>query len=236
MSHTLTKCVCVVLDKPFMIGFKAMINSILRHTEGFDEKILCIDIDLDESDRESCKEIYSNIQFVQPILENYNKLPKHAPALKNAFFKLEIFRLAKTYDRILYVDTDIIFVKSIQPLLDMPLRTELTICYHPKYKEHNTGLMLLPKLSEKPYDSMMDALKSMKRAWLGDQAVINKLIRKKLLSVTQLNRKWNTTKRQIVDGRIKNYFGIHMVGKKPWNGGEGGRYKTLEDLWWEYAK
>ena len=81
----------------------------------------------------------------------------------------------------------------------------------------------------------MSSLKTMKRAWLGDQSVINEVINKKLVSVTQLNCKWNTTKRQIVDGRIKNYCGIHFVGSKPWVGDDT-KFKHLEDLWWEYAK
>ena len=230
------KCLVVVITQSVVIGFKALINSIRAHTKDFNEPVVCVNINLEDKDIEECQDIYSNISFVQPIQEKYNKLPKHAPALKNAFFKLELFRMAQDYDHILYVDTDIIFVKSIQPLLDMPLSTELTLCYHPRYKEYNTGVMLLPKLSHKPYEHMMDALKTMRRAWLGDQSVVNKVINKKLLSVTQLNRKWNTTKRQIVDGRIKNYCGVHFVGRKPFNGGEGGRYKTLEDLWWEYAK
>ena len=82
---------------------------------------------------------------------------------------------------------------------------------------------------------MMNQLKTMPKAWLGDQAVINKAIGKKIVSVLPLNNKWNTTKRQIVDGRMKNYHSCHFVGRKPWVGDDK-KFKHLEDLWWSYAK
>jgi len=230
------RCFAVVMDKKVKVGFRALMNSIFRNTPGFAEHIVCININLTPRDQNEIRGIYSDIEFVDVKYENYKKFPKHAPALNRAFYKLDLFNLAKDYNRILYVDTDIIFLDSIQPLIELPMSEELGLCYHRRHDDYNTGVMLIQNISQKPYEYLIGKLLSMKRAWLGDQTVIREAINDNIFSIHVLNNKWNTTKRQALDGRVKNYCGLHFVGKKPYAGGEGGRYKELEDLWREYVK
>jgi len=206
-------------------------NSIQMHTKGFDETMLCLDIDLTEKDRNLCLKTYPRCQFIQPDRSKYRQLPKHTPPLKNAFFKLEIFRLVCSYDRLLFIDSDMVFVDSIQPLLDMKLRTEAGFVYHASHREYNSGLILLNKLKPTVYDKIIKLMSTMKRAHLADQTVLMQAIRRKCFTLTRLPMKWNTTKR--LAKRNRDYIGLHFVGKKPWLGGERG-YEEFEEVWHKY--
>jgi lipopolysaccharide biosynthesis glycosyltransferase len=225
---------CIALNSEFMPGYKAMMNSILRHTDNFSEHILCLDLDLTEEDRSVCRDIYEGIEFIKPLYENYKRLPTHAPALKNAFYKLEVFRLAQNYDRLLFLDCDIVFVESIDPLLNKRTPAQFAAAYHPKFNQFNTGVMLLSRLDDKPYRGVMSLVRTMKKAWLGDQTVIHIAIGKKMFSVSRIPRRWNVTKRQVLHDNVP-YAGLHFVAKKPWLGGEKG-YERIEKVWHKYAK
>jgi len=231
------KCVCTVISKDFIPGFRAMVNSIKMHTKGFDENFLCLDIDLGEDDRKLCKEIYHKCQFVQPDKDNYRVLPPHTRPLKNAFFKLEFFKIAQRYDRMIFIDSDMIFLNSIQELLNMKPRANLGLAFHTSHQEYNTGLILFDRLPPIIYKRIMDLLHTIEKAHLADQGVIMEAIKKNLFSVNRLPWKWNTTKRQAKQykGRPRDYIGLHFVGKKPWKGGEDG-YKDLEDIWHKYSE
>ena len=74
MSNQKNAC-CITLNKDFLPGFEATMNSILQNTKGFDEPIICINIDLSQGDKDACKGIYDNVTFVDPIWENYKQLP-----------------------------------------------------------------------------------------------------------------------------------------------------------------
>jgi len=227
------KVCCIALNSGFMPGFKAMMNSVLRHTE-FLEHIVCIDLELTEEDRVTCRKVYDDIEFIEPLYENYKRLPKHAPALKNAFYKLEVFRLAQNYDRLLFLDCDMIFVESIHPLLNKIPKAQFAAAYHHRHRQYNTGIMLLPRLSETPYRGIMKIVRTRKKAWLGDQTVIEGAIENKVISVDRIPQKWNVTKRQVLEQKT-TYSGLHFVAKKPWDGGEKG-YEEIEKVWHQYAK
>jgi lipopolysaccharide biosynthesis glycosyltransferase len=212
-----------------MIGFKALLSSILKHTS-FSEKIVCINIDLDETDVKECLALYANMEFVSPQ-DNYQKLPQSAKALKNSFYKLETFRIASQYERTLAVDCDIIFTTSITELLNIvPPKTMLVRCAK---NEYNSGVMVVPKLDISVYNEIIALMQATKKAHLGDQTIINTAITKKILPLKGLDDKWNTTKREILAGKEK-YNSIHYVGTKPWIGEKG--YEEIENLWWEYVK
>lgn len=228
------KAIVVALTNDFVVGFKAMLNSVLLHTPNFNETIICLDIGLTEYSRQECLKLYFNIHFVKPDLENYINLPSHLKPLKNAFYKLEIFKMAQDYDRLLFIDSDIIFIDSIQDLLDMSPKEELTICYHQVNGSYNSGLFVLNKLSDKIYPYAISLLNSTQHANLADQTIITELIKNNIITTNILSNKWNTTKRHIKNNQKKCYIGIHFVGAKPWNGGEKG-YEEIEKIWLKYS-
>ena len=230
------KCICAAVSKDFLPGFRAMVNSITIHTKDFAETLLCLDIDLKEEHRSQCRKIYPQCQFIKPDKSQYQRLPKHTRPLRNAFFKLECFKIAQGYEQMLFIDSDIIFLDSIQELLDTKPTSNVGLSFHTACREYNTGLILFDKLPTIIYDKVIELLQTMKNAHLADQTVIMTAIKKNIFSVSRLPRKWNTTKRQAKKrkGKPRNYVGLHFVGKKPWKGGEKG-YEDFEELWRKYA-
>ena len=227
------KTLLTLLSKSFLPGFKATLNSILKNTIDFNEQIICLDMDLDDEDRAFCTNLYGNLIFETPIKENYGYTPISAVALKNSFYKLECFRIARNYDYCLMFDSDMVFIKSIKELIDIKPKHDLMLAYHPEYKEFNSGLLILNNIGLCKYQVLIDFMKSMKNAHLGDQTVITQAISKGKLRVSNLDNKWNTTKRQVKLFSHTDYVGLHFVGKKPWNGGEAG-YEKIESIWHQY--
>jgi lipopolysaccharide biosynthesis glycosyltransferase len=224
----------VVVNRAFVIGYKAMMNSILAHTN-FNLPVVCIDLDLTPKDREIMLKLYRKTTFIKPIEENYAKLPTHAPALRNAFYKVEVLRVAQDYDRTVFIDCDIVFIDSILPLLQTDTKSDIAACMAlGQHKEVNTGVMVFGKLSSAQYEKTISMMKTMKRAHLGDQPVIINAIQKKILSYQKLHNKWNTTKREARKGNY-DFIGLHFVGAKPWKSGEPG-YEHLEKIWLKYSK
>lgn len=224
----------VVVNHEFVIGYKAMLNSVLTHTQGFDLPVVCVDLDLTEDDRQEMLALYPETSFAKPIEANYNKLPSHAKALRNAFYKVEVLRIAQKYERTVFVDCDIVFIDSIYGLLMTDMRSDIAVCpIIGRPHEVNTGVMVFRKLAPDRYQKVIDMMKLMKRAHLADQPVIINAITKRILSYQKLHNKWNTTKREAKKGR-KGFIGLHFVGKKPWNGGEPG-YEHLEKIWQKYS-
>ena len=111
------KVCCITLNPAFMPGFKAMMRSVLEHTDNFSERIVCLDLQLSKEDRRACRGVYPDIEFVEPLHKNYQRLPDHANALRNAFYKLEIFRLARHYNRLLFL----LFAKPLGPVVSCAL-------------------------------------------------------------------------------------------------------------------
>lgn len=222
----------IVLNKEFIPGFKALFNSIKRNTPEFSEDVICISLDLVEKEKEECLKTYDRITFTEPIWDNYQKLPQSAAALKNAFYKLEVFRLAQDYEHLLFMDCDIICISSIHHLINRKPKSELMIV-HEAAGRFNSGVMVLNKLKPEKYEGIIKILREVKEAHLGDQSIIEFAAKKRLISVEELARKWNTTKRNVLWG-CKGYHVIHFVGRKPWCGGEKG-YEKIEKIWFEYS-
>lgn len=226
--------ICVVLNKDFIPGFQALINSIKAHTDNFNQKILCLNIDLDQNDKRLCLEIWNNIEFVDPIYENYKILPKHSVFLKNAFYKLELFRLASIYDNLVFIDCDIIFLKDMSYLLEKHnFKEDVMMAFYSDHNVYNTGVIILNKIRISIYERAISILRSAKNAKLADQDIIKAMIRKGILKVSRLPIKWNLTKRRVLKGNKTDPTSIHFVGIKPWKGSEPG-YAEIEKIWHAY--
>jgi len=230
-------CVFTAVSQSFLPGFHAMMNSILTHTKNFDQEVIVLDIDLDDDSRDECLFTYHNCRFVKPDITKYQKLPKHTPALKSAFFKLEAFKIASQYDKLILIDSDIVFVRPINALLATKPVKDVLMCYHATHDEYNSGLIVFGKLPNTIYRSIINFMRTLDEANLADQTIIMEAIQAKLLSVNKLSCRWNVTKRHLRNDPPKHrfYAGLHFVGLKPWEGGEEG-YEKIEKIWWRYAK
>lgn len=225
------KALVTLLSKSFLPGFKAAINSIKANTPDFNLPIVCLNIDLDNDDKSECKKCYGDIIFSPINMPVYAKKPISASALQDSFYKLDFFSIAKNYDHSILFDCDMLFLKSISPLINMSFK-KIMMVYHKEYKSFNSGLIVAPQLTNE-YDKLINLMKSMPEAHLGDQSVIVEADKQKIIKFGGLDSIWNVTKRQVKLFGYKNYAGLHFVGKKPWQGGEEG-YKEIEAIWHQY--
>jgi len=230
--------ITIVLDNKYIPGYKAMISSIISHTENFDIPVICWNIDLTKENVSYCKSIYGNIEFRDTDKSKYAVRPNSIPHLKDSFYKFETFRLAKEFNHTLFIDCDIVFLTSIQELLNTKISNKLGICFHGSpWNQYNTGLYIINKDDNLSlYNTCIKKMTSVKNSPLGDQSMIDEDIRKGKLKVDKIPHKWNTTKRQIKDQKQQNYNSIHFVSKKPWEGDGDKAYKELEEIWWNYYK
>jgi len=230
--------ITIVLDNKYIPGYKAMIKSILAHTDGFNLPIICWDLGLTEDNLNQCKLVYQNIEFRKPDKSQYTVRPKSIPHLKDSYYKYETFRLSKEFNHTLFIDCDIIFLASIKDLLNIKITKPLGICWHGKpWNMYNTGLYIINKdPDQKLYKRFLGKMKTTANSPLGDQTIIDVDIKQGKTQVDKIDHKWNTTKRQIKDQKQQNYNSIHFVSKKPWEGDGDKAYKELEDIWWNYYK
>ena len=221
--------ICTALTIDFIPGYQALITSIRTHTTSFNEPVSIIDID--GIDRRAVEAIYPNCSFIDPIKTNYLDLSAHRPALRNAFCKLEAFRIASN-QRLLFIDSDIIFIESIRPLLELQTNADVSLAYHAKWDAWNTGVMVIEAKAK--YQDLIELMRAMDSAEFADQSVIERAIKQNVIKVAPLDNRWNATKRQIKDG-LTDYASIHFVSKsKPWIGNDPG-FADLEKVWWRYV-
>ena len=148
------------------------------------------------------------------------------------YTKLHIFRFDE-YEKIIYLDSDLIVVKSIDHLFNK-VEGSFAACAQTPYREDlfNSGVMVI-KPSKHTFDDLMAQKDILATVDGGDQGFLNEYFK----NWEKLNIKYNAGKRIYSEQRAKwdkiDHHVIHYVGGKPWLGGEKG-YEELEKLWFEY--
>lgn len=136
------------------------------------------------------------------------------------------------YDRLIYIDSDAIIVKSIDHLFSS-VRTDFAACAQTPYFEHlfNSGMMVF-KPSRTLFEDLIAKKDILPTCDGGDQGFFNEFFK----DWEKLDIKYNAGKRIFSDRREQwdamDHHVIHYVGGKPWLGGEKG-YEDLEQLWFE---
>lgn len=148
------------------------------------------------------------------------------------YTKLHIFGY-ETFDKIIFLDSDLIVVKSIDHLFEQ-VTEDFAACAQTPYYEHlfNSGVMVITPKKETFQDLMekKDILESVDGS---DQGFLNSYF----TNWKKMDIKYNAGKRIYSDTpehwKQIDHHVIHFVGGKPWLGGEKG-YEALEDLWFRY--
>ncbi len=152
---------------------------------------------------------------------------------KYTYTKLHVFGYEE-FDRIIFLDSDLIVIKSIDHLFE-EIDEEFAACDCTPYFEHifNSGVMVI-KPSQRLFKSMMTQKDTLVSYDGSDQGFLNEYFKNKW---KKLDIKYNSGKRIFSDQREKwdrtDKHVIHFVGGKPWLGGEKG-YEELEKIWFEY--
>lgn len=148
------------------------------------------------------------------------------------YTKLHIFSYDE-YEKIIFLDSDLIVVKSIDHLFD-EIKNVFAACACTPYWEHrfNSGVMVI-RPDKRTFKDMMAKKDSMFTYDGSDQGFLNSYFK----DWQKLDIKYNAGKRIYSEtpehwAAIDHHV-IHFVGGKPWLGGEAG-YEELEEIWFRY--
>ncbi len=148
------------------------------------------------------------------------------------YTKLHIYRFAE-YDKIIFLDSDLIVVKSIDHLFE-DVKEDFAACAQTPYYEHlfNSGVMVITP-DESIFSDLLAKKDILPTVDGGDQGFLNEYFKnwKKLDIKYNAGKRIYSEKREMWDEMDKHV--IHFVGQKPWLGGEED-YEELEELWFAY--
>lgn len=148
------------------------------------------------------------------------------------YTKFHIFSYDE-FEKIIYLDSDLIVVKSIDHLFEEVIEDFAACACTPYWEDRfNSGVMVI-RPDKTIFNDMIAKKDTLFTYDGGDQGFLNSYFR----SWFKLDIKYNAGKRIYSEtpdhwAQIDHHV-IHFVGGKPWLGGELG-YEALEALWFNY--
>ena len=148
------------------------------------------------------------------------------------YTKFHIFSFEE-YDKIIYLDCDLIVMKSIDHLFYEVTEAFAACACTPYWEDRfNSGVMVV-RPDKTMFKDMMSKKDTLSTYDGGDQGFLNSYFK----DWKKLDIKYNAGKRIYSETpehwyRIDHHV-IHFVGEKPWLGGEPG-YGGLEKIWFRY--
>lgn len=122
-------CLATVTSESFMPGTMVLLHSFLRHNRWFKGDIVIIHYALAERYK-SALQTFPNVRFLEAgdaLREKISALDEALPGLQlngkeRRFYSLEVFRLTdyisdKIYKKVIFCDSDILFLGDISPLV-----------------------------------------------------------------------------------------------------------------------
>lgn len=241
-------CLCTLLNDEFVVAYVAFVKSMLVNNPWFDLDFVIIDDDLSDESKDEIRKHYKNIIFRDIKKENYANVnySKTFPQLHSAFFKLELFAMTE-YDRIVFMDMDILVLGNIRELFDASDGFVGVKQYREvadlMINEINSGVFVVNKkfINGETYRGLLKVSESMGHK-LADQSVLNHYFNGK---IAYANKSYNCEKRITKSRRyakfqdVKNIKVLHFVGpgQKPWQEKSGRikmEYQDLEEIWWSW--
>jgi len=258
-------CVCTITDNNFVIGVVTMLYSFFETNKWYDGDVIIFYSDiicpLSFFNRNKIEKqfINKNIKFKKVDESKYEsimklKLVRTVPSI----FTFEAFEL--DYDRVVYLDADMIVINDVKHLFDISYDLGVTIdewktynktpslskLYHKTgYEEFNGGLFSIGKalLNKGIRDKLIEHTKTQKSWKLWDQTILNSYFHENLNQIYYFGSDFNSLKRCFDNSHINRYKKfrpniIHYVGKKPWSGDSKERsqgrifnYSNINDIW-----
>ncbi len=164
-------------------------------------------------------------EFNNWIMNSENKLNSYTPF---AFLRLFADKIKDLPDKIIYLDTDIMFNGNVRELFDYDITNyELGVVkdrlgrffIRPGYFNSGVLLINMPKIKEtKLFERVLDLCTSKKYAF-PDQTGLNKLIKYKLYLPRRFNEQGNLRDDTVIQHfckRIKLFPYFHTQNVKPW--------------------
>jgi lipopolysaccharide biosynthesis glycosyltransferase len=262
--------ITTILDETFSDYFYVFLNSFLENNTWFSGDIVILyNYDLSFLSNQKINQIkllYKNIVFKKIETERYEDTINLFKSRVNSsfhrfipsIFTIEAFNLIE-YDKVLYLDSDMLVVNNIIELFKMKGNIIATRDTSKYIRENeikpindinlvlNGGFLLLDGdfiRSDKHVQNMLDLFPSLSKPTFLDQSLLNEYFKK--FEVLFISSDYNLLKRCFDDSRVdelKNSLNdikiIHYVGEKPWNDKVKDfekKYKVIENLWQSYYK
>lgn len=232
-----------MLNEEFVIGFKALLESIMRHNIWFDLPIVVLDIDLKEETKENLIKRYPRILFEKIKENNYlgTNFAVTAPKLRCTYYKLDAFLLTG-YDKIIFIDSDCLVLGDISPLFNCNSGFAAIKGYDANRdvlrRDFNSGVFVVSRqyLNENTYLKLVHIAKAGFK--MPDQTTLNLFFKGR---TEFLDKVYNVEKRMLYTKNFSNVFSnakiIHYVAEKPWQKKTNAieeQFATIERKWFEY--
>jgi lipopolysaccharide biosynthesis glycosyltransferase len=193
-----------VSTSSYIKGTKALFNSFLKTNSWFKGDLICIDVNLTIKNKKQLNN-FSPI-YLKPFsefLQKLNSLLSISEYNRTRLHAVEAFRIAKNYDKLLFLDSDMLVVKEIKEIFEIDYnaacvdscvlknqrRDKTTYLPQPFSGQPNerlmdvtinTGFMLLQNSASLYYHKLIDAIGSSTflrvEENLGDETLINQVL------------------------------------------------------------
>lgn len=255
--------ICVSANSGYMRYLYVMLTSLYINNNGSDIHVYVLQADFTDDDKHSLRELTSHyrqkIDFVQIDAELFSSLPD-GHLRKETYFRF-LMPYALPIDKVLYLDVDIIVLKSLIELYEtdlndkylaacpdlvlspLDLRTQKLFKRYDDLRYFNAGVILwdLKKIREHyRFDDFLAAAKELGyQLTQMDQTILNYMFydKVKYIDGSKFNRMpFNQYHPEGVKSLVNEEQTIailHLSGLAPWKVGEkSAPYK----LWWDYAR
>lgn len=246
---------CTICNDLFANGAGVLINTFLENNKWFNQSILVFHSpyysQLSNQNKENLLKIYDKIIFREidesrylEVFERFTKIYKGTPNMRfiPSLFTYEAFELTKEYDKVLYLDSDMVVLDDISEVFNLSeeiIVTPDTSTYNLKssYSTFNGGFLMLNSsdFTKALSAELIQHSLTSNNYKLFEQSMMNEYLTGKIVSV---DSRYNCLKRCFPDFRFFKFPNdikiIHYVGAKPWDREKKAtesRYKQIERLW-----
>lgn len=250
--NDLNIALCTICNNEFIDGLMVMLSSFLRNNIWFKGKIIVYYHNeyspISISNMNRARSLYDGIDFKPVNVSEYQKLINKFLKMKRAqrrlipsLFTFEVFEDIKYFDKILYLDSDMLVLNDISEIFklnhDMVVTPDAGEYIKRDYSTFNGGFLLLShSISDKEYKKkLIDHAETMTDMVLADQTIMNSFFPGGL---PMLEIDYNCLKRCFPDNKFSQFNSnvkiVHYVGAKPWDPIKSdfeSKYKKIEDLW-----
>jgi lipopolysaccharide biosynthesis glycosyltransferase len=250
--NDLNIALCTICNNEFIDGLMVMLSSFLRNNIWFKGKIIVYYHNeyspISISNMNRARSIYGDIDFKPVNVSQYQKLINKFLKMKRAqrrlipsLFTFEVFEDIKYFDKILYLDSDMLVLNDISEIFklnhDIVVTPDAGEYIKRDYSTFNGGFLLLShSISNKEYKKkLIDHAETMKDMVLADQTIMNSFFPG---GIPMLEIDYNCLKRCFPDNKFSQFNSnvkiVHYVGSKPWDPIKSdfeSKYKKIEDLW-----
>jgi lipopolysaccharide biosynthesis glycosyltransferase len=234
---------CIMLDDNFMKLFRVFAKSFLQHNRWFDNDLVVIDVGLSDKSKAEIKTYFYRADFRKPKKNNYGQvnMNRTADRLKNTYYTIDLF-LYDDYDRIVFLDVDIVVQGDIKELFNFEGSIGAVKCYALKQDKlvdsMNAGVFVIGKklLNTQIYRKLMRIIA--RGHSMPEQRAMNILFRDQ---IEWFPKKYNVEKRMLHSKAFPDQWEkaviIHYVAQKPYEESDNHlecTYGEIEKIWWDY--